>query len=221
MNDTPDAIFWAPRRCMREAIPDLWDVARLLNEAVDAHLAGDRVRADSLLRETNRPVVREWTESLWGSAKVNPNQWQYRRLRAVADSPPCLPKPERVQKRKPSTAEQAAIIDRCGRYCVFCGVPLIRFEVRAVFHRLYPEAVPWGSTNPSQHAAFQALWLQFDHLLPHSRGGDNSLSNVVVACAGCNYGRMDNTLEELGLIDPRSRIAPGGTWDGLERVLAR
>jgi hypothetical protein len=32
---------------------------------------------------------------------------------------------------------------------------------------------------------------------------------------------MDNTLEELGLIDPRARVAPEGTWDGLERVLAR
>ncbi len=63
--------------------------------------------------------------------------------------------------------------------------------------------------------------MQFDHLLPHSRGGDNSLSNVVATCAGCNYGRMDYTLEELGLIDPRSRALPESEWDGLERVLAR
>jgi 5-methylcytosine-specific restriction endonuclease McrA len=221
MNDTLDAAFWAPRRCLREPIPDLWDVALLLNRAVDAHLAGDRGLADALLRDANRPSVREWTESLWGSAKANPNQWQFRRVRPVAGSPPHLPKAERVQQRKPSAVEQAAIIAQYGRHCVFCGVPLIRSEVRGVFHRFYPEAVPWGSTNQSQHAAFQALWLQFDHLLPHSQGGDNSLTNVVVTCAGCNYGRMNNTLEELGLIDPRSRIAPDDTWDGLERVLTR
>ncbi len=221
MNDILDASFLSPRRCIREPIPDLWDVAHLLGVAVDAHLHGDEGRADSLLRNANRPTVREWTESLWGSAKANPNQWQYRRLRSVANSPPRLPKAERLPKRKPSSSEQAAIIAQYGRYCVFCGVPLIRCEVRRVLHRLYPEAVQWGSTNLSQHSAFQALWLQFDHLLPHSRGGDNSLSNVVVTCAGCNYGRMDNTLEELGLIDPRSRIAPDGGWDGLERVLTR
>ncbi len=203
---------------MREPIPDLWDVAFLLDRAVDAHLAGARGRAGLLLREANRPAVREWTESLWGSAKANPKQWQYRRVRTVAKSPPYLPRAERVQERKPSAAERAAIIARYGRYCVFCGVPLVRAEVRAVLHRLYPEAVQWGSTNPSQHAAFQALWLQFDHLLPHSRGGDNSLSNVVTTCAGCNYGRMGNTLEELGLIDPRPRAAPEGTWDGLSRL---
>jgi hypothetical protein len=221
MNDTLDAIFLAPRRSLREPIPEIWDAASLLDQAVDAHLAGDRGRADSLLREANRPAVREWTESLWGSAKANPNQWRYLRVRTVADPSPCLPKAERVQIRMPGAAEKAAVIAQYGRYCVFCGVPLIRFEVRAVCHRLYPEAVQWGSTNPSQHAAFQALWLQFDHLLPHSRGGDNSLSNVVVTCAGCNYGRGNNTLEELGLIDPRSRIAAEGTWDGLERVLTR
>jgi hypothetical protein len=221
MNDTLDANFLAPRRCLREPIREIWDVAFLLDNAVDAHRAGDRGRADLLLRDANRPAVREWTESLWGSAKKNPNQWQYRRERVVADSPPRLLTAERVQNRKPTPAEQAAIVAEYGRYCVFCGVPLIRFEVRAGLHRLYPEAVQWGSTNPSQHAAFQALWLQFDHLVPHSRGGDNSLSNVVVTCAGCNYGRMDNTLDELGLIDPRSRITPEGTWDGLERVLTR
>ena len=206
---------------MREPIPDLWDVALLLDKAVDAHLAGDRSRADSLLREANRPAVREWTESLWGSAKANPRQWQYRRVRTVANSPPYQPKAKRAQERRPNAAERAAIIARYGRHCVFCGVPLIRSEVRAVFHQLYPEAVQWGSTNPSQHAAFQALWLQFDHLLPYSRGGENSLSNVVTTCAGCNYGRMCNTLEELGLIDPRPRPALQGTWDGLERVFTQ
>jgi hypothetical protein len=221
MDDSSDEAYFAPRLCMREPIPDLWDVALLLERAADSHLAGDVGRADLLLREANRPAVREWTESLWGSAKANPAQLRYRRVRTVANSQPRLPKEKRVQVRKPNAEERAAIISHYGRYCVFCRIPLIRFEVRAAFHRLYPDAVPWGSTNPSQHAAFQALWLQFDHLLPHSRGGDNSISNIVVTCAGCNYGRMDNTLDELGLIDPRSRNASCGGWDGLERVLIR
>ncbi len=221
MNSTIDADFLAPRRCLREPVQEVWDVMALLDSAADAHLVGERDQADALLREANRPAVRAWTESLWGSASANPDQWQYRRVRKVAQSPPRLPKPERVRERKPNAAEQAAIVAFRGRHCVFCGVPLIRFEVRYKFHHHYPEAVPWGGTNSSQHAAFQALWMQFDHVLPHSRGGDNSLSNIVVTCAGCNYGRMDNTLEELGLIDPRSKAVPESKWDGLERVLAR
>jgi hypothetical protein len=221
MDVTLDPDFLAPRPCLREPIQELWDVAALLHKAAAAHLEGDGQRTEALLREANQPAIRALTESLWGSARANPDQWRYIRLRTVPDAPPCLPRTQRVPVRKPIAAEAAAIIALYGRHCVFCGVPLIRSEVRRTFHQHYPDAVPWGWTNSSQHAGFQALWMQFDHLLPHSRGGDNSLTNVVVTCAGCNYGRMDATLEELGLIDPRTRTARESTWDGLERVLAR
>ena len=61
--------------------------------------------------------------------------------------------------------------------------------------------------------------MQFDHLVPHCRGGDNRITNVVVTCAGCNFGRMSNTIEELGLLDPRAGPRIESDWDGLERVL--
>jgi hypothetical protein len=57
-------------------------------------------------------------------------------------------------------------------------------------------------------------------VLPHSRGGDNSIDNVVVTCAPCNYGRMQWTLDEVGLIDPRKVPIQKTAWDGLERLLA-
>ena len=172
-----------------------------------------------MLAETNRPVVRAWTEMLWGSAAANPGQWRYLRVRSVAGSPPYLSKADRMPVRMPNAGQRAAIVERYGRHCVFCGIPLIRSEVRATFHRLYPDAVPWGSSNGSQHAAFQALWMQFDHLVPHCRGGDNDIANVVVTCAGCNFGRMSHTIEELGLLDPRLRSRQDSGWDGLERVM--
>jgi 5-methylcytosine-specific restriction endonuclease McrA len=63
------------------------------------------------------------------------------------------------------------------------------------------------------------MWLQFDHLLPHQRGGDSSAESVVITCAPCNFGRMDRTLEEVGLDDPRLRPVDPVAWNGLTDLL--
>lgn len=215
-----DADFFAARRCLREPIPEIFAAAEILSEAADAHCSGDHALAERLLSDADLPAVRGWTESLWGSRKSTPDQWKYHRFRNIPDAPPHLAKQDRVAIRMPTRAEQAAIIGHYGRLCMFCGIPLVRQEVRAAFNRRYPVAVPWGSTNPTQHAAFQCMWLQFDHLVPHSRGGLNSLENVVVTCAPCNFGRMHHTIEELGLLDPRPLPRTRSTWDGLERIFA-
>ncbi|OGB89194.1 HNH endonuclease [candidate division WOR-1 bacterium RIFCSPHIGHO2_01_FULL_53_15] len=41
--------------------------------------------------------------------------------------------------------------------------------------------------------------LTIDHILPRSRGGDDSWTNMVVCCARCNCKKGDRTLEEAGL----------------------
>lgn len=213
--------YHAPRRCFREPIAEILNAASLLSEAADAHLAGNKARADERLRAADMPAVRAWTDSLWGSAKRNPDLPHYIRYRAVPDAPPSLPKAERIPARMPTAAQRKLILGRYGRHCTFCGIPLISPQVRDEFRRHYPEAAYWGSTNAACHAAFQCMWLQFDHVLPHARGGDNSLENVVPTCAGCNYGRASMTLEEVGLLDPRTRPPKQAEWDGLERILRR
>lgn len=214
-----DDDFWLPRKCLREPISEIFHAAHLLDRAVSAHLAGHTAEAGELLSKANMPKIREWTESLWGSAKDNPDQHLYRRYRVRDDAPPNLPKGDRIPVRMPNTSERRQIIETYGRHCIFCDIPLISVEVRKTLVEFYPQAIPWGSTNPTQHAALQCMWMQFDHLLPHSRGGDNSIENVVVTCAPCNYGRGDNTLGELGLTDPTTRPHYKTSWDGLERLL--
>lgn len=98
-------------------------------------------------------------------------------------------------------------------------MPVIRTEVRRVLHAAYPQALPWGRTNRSQHAAFQALWLQYDHVIPHARGGSNAQENLVVACAACNFGRMNYTLAEVGFAPLATDFDKDREWDGLERML--
>mgnify|MGYP000333137410 CR=1 FL=1 len=88
-------------------------------------------------------------------------------------------------------------------------------------NKLYPKELEWGRKNIEQHSAFQAMWLQYDHVLPHARGGDNNVNNVVITCAPCNFGRMDYLMEEVGIADPREAEPVKSTWDGLERLLEK
>ena len=202
-----------PRICFRPPIPEIFDCVSLIRTAVDAHLLNNHAEAKALLVQANSPIVRDWLNSVWG--KESP----YVQLRAIPDGPPILNKSARLETRMPNAAEKAALHRRDGFNCRFCGIPVIRREVRQFLHSLYPEALPWGRTNVSQHSAFQALWAQYDHILPHSRGGTNALDNMVIACAACNFGRMDFTLEEVGIDDPRTRQPQHSDWNGLEHVL--
>jgi 5-methylcytosine-specific restriction endonuclease McrA len=213
--------YLAPRRCMRQPIPAIYEAARLLSEAVDAHLAGDRATAADLIAQADLPKVREWTESLWGSAIRNPATLHHHRYRDMPGAAAKLCKAERQPMRNPSEVEKQELLKHWGFNCAFCGIPVIRTEVRSALVHAYPELNLWGRSNATQHAGLQCLWVQYDHVVPHSRGGDSSVGNVIITCAPCNYGRNDRLPEELGLIDPRSRPVARTEWDGLERLLGK
>lgn len=201
------------RKCFREPIPEITTAARMLNDAVSEHVAGRFARAEELIYSSDIRAIRDWTESIWGanSPYVVVNE---------LDTDSCeLANAERVPVRMPSAEEKRQLIDRDGFHCRFCEIPVIRRRIRTAIRTAYPNALPWGRKNEEQHAAFQAMWLQYDHLLPHARGGENSLGNIVITCAPCNFGRMNYLLEEVGLADPFSRDPTPSNWDGLERFV--
>ncbi len=197
------------RHCFRAPIPEIFDAARFLDAAVSAHLVGNTALAHELFLAANMPAVREWLESIWGAKSA------YVSVQVML----CPTLTSRVETRMPTTAQVRELHTRDGFHCRYCGIPVIRPEVRKLACQLFPESVSWGRTNSSQHAGFQALWAQYDHVLPHSCGGTNELENLVVSCAACNYGKMSYRLEELGLSDPRDRPPVTSNWDGLERLL--
>ncbi len=211
-NNTRLEGFAEGRPCFREPIPEIDLAASYLNEAVSAHFSNGPDRAEELIKLADIPAIGEWGESLWG--KNSP----YVQRRDVADAPLPVPRAERM-KRLPTMAEQAGLHLRDGYRCRFCGIPVIRRQVRDRFCKLYPEVARWGKTNESQHTALQTMWAQYDHILPHSRGGSTLLDNLVVTCAPCNFGRVHYTLAEVGLADPRTREPIRSEWDGLERFL--
>lgn len=214
--------YHAPRRCLKEPIPEIFEAASRLSEAVDAHLAGDRGRADHLIREADMPPIGDWVLPLLGSDQQFPGRAADVRFRQVSGAPATLPKADRIPARMPTAAQKADLIALYGYNCAFCGIPLVTAEVRKALTVAYPEAAYWSATGAC-HAALLCMWLQFDHVLPHSRGGDNSLSNILVTCSGCNYGRTSvgiaYTLEEVGLLDPRLTPPTRTDWDGLQRLL--
>ena len=202
------------RLCFRAAIPEIAVAAECLNAAISAHIAGDREQAASLISAANIPAIREWVESLWGEPSP------YRQFRSVPDAPPILSRAQRLVLRMPNSTEKKLLLERDGFHCRFCGIPVIRAEIRNRLRKLYPDALPWPTdSNKHQHPAFQAMWVQYDHILPHARGGTNELENMLITCAPCNYARMYYTLEEVGLADPRFREPVRSSWDGLERLL--
>jgi 5-methylcytosine-specific restriction endonuclease McrA len=208
MNIQPESL----RRCLRDSIPEIADAARYLDAAVSIHLAGRSDLAETLIRLADVPAIREWTESLWGK---NSPYVKVRQPLVAVIHPAQLTRP-----RRPNAAVQALLHQRDGFHCRFCGIPVIRKEVRKRINAAYPQALSWGKHNSECHAAFQAMWAQYDHIVLFKRGGLTNIDNLVVTCAPCNFGRMENTVDEVGLLDPRSCEPVRSTWDGLERFRA-
>jgi hypothetical protein len=198
------------RNCLRDPIPEIWDAARYLDAAVTAHLEGHDVIAGELFRLADKPLVREWTESIWGAKSIYVTPFSPEGESLSGRGPKAV-------MRMPTSAQKMAVVQRDGYHCRYCGIPVVRAEVKRAIAAAYPDAVSWGKPNRSQHASFQAMWLQFDHVSPHSAGGQNEIENLVISCAPCNFGKMHYSVAQLGLSDPRDRPPIVSTWDGLER----
>lgn len=211
-----DPSYLLPRECLRQPIPELFAAAAKLDYAVGAHLSGQTDRAAAALREADNEQVRDYIESMWGKRANWPEQKHFLRLRPVSDLPPETPEQRGL---KVSSTVKRRLVDRDGFLCRYCSLPVIPSTVRDALRQAYPSSVGWGSTNAAQHSAFQALWLQYDHVVPLARGGVNDETNLVVCCAACNFMKWNYCLAEIGLTDPRSRPVVSTSWDGLTRLI--
>lgn len=195
------------KRCLLKPVPQILAAASLLTEAVAAHRAGDRRAAASLFLASDFHEIGIWYRTIVGP--LNPD------VHGRPPNPPLLPLNERKQPRMPTAATKREIVTRDGLHCRFCESPVIPKDMILAISREYPLEAPWSAVAAEQHRFFQAMTLQYDHVLPHSRGGDSSAENVVITCAACNYGRINWTVDEVGLIDPRNQPIKFRSWDGL------
>ena len=163
------------------------------------------------LRAADLPVLGEYAARIMG--KLDPQLHRYRDVgRAAAPV-------AKVTERMPSRSVQLAMYARDGWRCRFCGCRVVLDRARRAMRAHLPDAVPW-SEGEGHHAAFYALSGSVDHVVPHCAGGGNDLENIVTACWPCQFGRSHWLIEEVGLIDPRSRTPVVDSWDGLTRLLS-
>lgn len=203
------------RRCIKEPISEVYAAWQAMSAAVDEHLKGNIVRAQELFQKADCPIVWKWLNSSWTGVVKNVVE-----PRPVGDTH-VVPKAERDPDRNIDPHVREAVLKRDGYRCRYCGIPVVHADIRKIAAKLYPFSVPWNSRDPAkQHAGFQSLWLQFDHVEPHSHGGRSNVENVVISCALCNFGKDRFTLRQLGLEDPRRREAEPNDFDGLERMRA-
>ena len=201
------------KSCLKQPISEIFEASRFLDLAATAHLNEDVQLAEELIIKADMPIIRDWTESIWGLGGI------FSEFKKILGDPPTVQKEERDILRMPDKIGKQNLLIRDGFYCRFCGIPVIRKEIRETFKKHYPNSLKWGAKNSEQHAAFQAMWVQYDHLIPHARGGKTSLDNMLITCGPCNYGRMNYLIEEVGLNLPLLDSIKNVQWDGLERIL--
>jgi hypothetical protein len=201
------------KNCLLDPIPQIFEAADRLNDLVIELNNGNSEEIRSILISTDKIEIRNWTESIWGKNGI------YSNLIKLHGLPITISEEFRDPLRMPNKSMESELISRDGHFCRFCGIPVIRKEVRVFLNKQFPDALIWEKSNLRQHAAFQAMWMQFDHIVPHARGGKTELSNLLISCAPCNYGRVNFTLEEIALTLKVRQKPALNHWNGLEDLL--
>jgi hypothetical protein len=201
------------KNCLLVPPIEIFTTAKILIKAAEEHQIENHSEVKKLLTLVNDNKIRDWTESLWGKAGI------YYQLQKKHGAPKTIDPKSRDPKRMPNKNLERELIERDGHFCRFCGIPVVRKEIRSLLNDHYPLELPWGKTNFDQHAAFQAMWLQFDHIIPHARGGTTTLENMIITCAPCNYGRMNFLLEEIELELSKRQSPSILNWTGLEELI--
>lgn len=217
----------SPPGTLSRAIPvsvPLW--ADRLSRAADLSLvasaaAATRSALDALDRGDVELARRYWS-GVDGEVLLKAWDDQVIAMRGITPEPirrPSVENPIQASGRL-SRSLSTAVFRRDGYRCAYCGIPVVTQWKSGDIPRLVttmPDLAPGlrirdGSLIGSGRAGAlanidQAKWLWLtasaDHVVPASRFGPTTLENLLTACAGCNYGKMDWTLEQLDVADPR------------------
>jgi HNH endonuclease len=180
---------------------------------------GDISEAKALLARFPDKEARDWG--------IKHGQVSGRYRWRLLGEPPCPPAAgPRFGPRTVSVVLAHKVYERDGYQCRYCGLPVIPREVlRATTLVVGSTVFGTGKPNNDNHGGALLSWAQVDHVVPWNLGGVTDLSNLVTSCWACNYGKHNYALEQIAVMDPRTRMPVARRdgswyrWDGLMSLL--
>lgn len=210
-----------PERFMRAPLP----YPREFDESIDRFIAAAKLASAGDVREARHRMnsidhvsMVKWFDEIAQHAgdvryELISNARRYRK-RAQSD-----------KKRDMGDARMRRLAERDGYRCGYCGIrvvePAVLKKVQSVLGRdFFPSKTgEEGSSNLDYHGIWLTIALTLDHIKPFAIDADDSDANLVACCWGCNFGKYDYTLDELGLVRPAQGEGVLDDWRGLRDVV--
>jgi 5-methylcytosine-specific restriction endonuclease McrA len=89
-------------------------------------------------------------------------------------------------------------------HCRYCGSKVAPRSFFTRFSKMIgDEYFHLGRSNKDIPGIYLLSVATLDHVTPHRLGGRTDEENLVTSCWPCNYGKMEFTVDQLGMDDPR------------------
>jgi 5-methylcytosine-specific restriction endonuclease McrA len=184
-----------------------------LNAFVKAFRAaevGDKDVAIKLLGDAQGQDLRNWYIE-----HGQMSGWHYR-VKALKK-----PKPKKytgeLEKNKSFARYESQVYQRDGYRCGYCGIRVIDTKALLKMEKIVGKKYfKVKGKNNERHGVALVLRATIDHIKPLSRGGRTRMDNLITSCWSCNYGKLNSTLEQLGISNPLKKPSnPNRYWNGL------
>jgi hypothetical protein len=177
--------------------------------AVDDFIRGDKNSCLEKLATIKSKEITDWY------IEHGQMSGRHRKITLNIPVPTSLPNELRDPVRSPARV-QNDVFKRDGFKCRYCGNKLISQEFFRLFIKeLNSPVFQRGGTNLATNGIIHIAWPVADHVIPWNLGGRTNLTNLVSACATCNYGKDGFTIEQLGIENPFNRMPLVDKWTGL------
>lgn len=184
--------------------------------AVRCAARGDIATGLDHLERTRHLEIREWFKAIGQNA----GKKRFQELGSQEALEPVIERSSVVSGRIDIELARS-VLQRDHYRCRYCGIQIIyALEARKIRRRFGHENFQMSQDNDIAHGTLRAFYNSFDHVVPRSRGGQNTVHNIVTACYACNFGKDNFTLHQLGLDDPRQHSPVDSSHDGFVSLLA-